>query len=153
MEVVARYLKNVAFEVSTRGHRVICDQPLVQDGGDAGMTPPEFLLGSLASCAGYYAAKYLQAHGLSAEGLSVRVFAEKAAAPARLSSFRVMISAPETADPKYQAGLLRAASHCLIHNTLVNPSQIHVSLDEFTELSERAGQLSHALAMEMPEAR
>jgi uncharacterized OsmC-like protein len=136
MELVATYLKDAAFEVSCRDHRVISDQPADKGGGDAGMTPPEFLLAALASCAGYYAAKYLEAHGLPAEGLAVRVTAEKSAAPARLSSFRVAIGAPEAASPKHQAGVLRAARHCLIHNTLLNPARIDVMLDDFIDVSE-----------------
>ena len=48
------------------------------------MTPPEFLLASLGTCAGFYAAQFLKNHGLSQKGLEVVVKAEKAAAPARL---------------------------------------------------------------------
>src|ERR1035438_5447527 len=60
MEVVAQYLADSKFEVAARGHRVICDQPVDNGGSDGGMTPPEFLLASLATCAAYYAAQYLK---------------------------------------------------------------------------------------------
>ena len=67
MEVSVRYLGEAKFEVAGRGHRVICDQPIDNGGADEGMSPPEFLLASLATCAGYYAAQYLKTRGLSAE--------------------------------------------------------------------------------------
>jgi uncharacterized OsmC-like protein len=153
MEVVAQYLNNVAFDVSSRGHHVMCDQPLAQGGGDAGMTPPEFLLAALASCAGYYAASYLDSRGLPVHGLAVRVTAEKDAAPARLSSFRVVIKPPESVPLKHQAGILRAASHCLIHNTLLNRSRIDVSLDEFTERIADPNKIGASMAMDALEAR
>jgi len=136
MEVKVKQIDRFKFNVTARTHSLICDQPEGNGGEDAGMTPPEFLLAALASCAGYYAAKYLEAHGLPAEGLAVRVTAEKSAAPARLSSFRVAIGAPEAASPKHQAGVLRAARHCLIHNTLLNPARIDVMLDDFIDVSE-----------------
>ena len=60
MEVSVRYLGDTKFEVAARGHRVICDQPIDNGGADEGMSPPEFLLASLATCAGYYATQYLK---------------------------------------------------------------------------------------------
>ncbi|HUJ21543.1 MAG TPA: OsmC family protein [Bryobacteraceae bacterium] len=117
MEAVVRYLSNVKFEATARGHHVICDQPVDNKGSNAGMTPPEFLLVSLGTCAGYYAAEYLRTRGLSTHHLTVRVSAEKATVPARLASFVVEVEAPEV-DAKHHDGLLRAVKACLIHNTL-----------------------------------
>ena len=125
MEVSARYLGDTKFEVSARGHRVICDQPLDNGGADGGMSPPEFLLGSLASCAGYYATQYMRTRGLAAEDLRVRVTAEKAAHPARLASFEIEVTAIGL-DERHQAGLLRAVKACLIHNTLLGAPSINV---------------------------
>jgi hypothetical protein len=51
MEVIARYPGDSKFEVAGRNHRVICDQPLDNRGSDEGMSPPEFLLASLAAAA------------------------------------------------------------------------------------------------------
>ena len=84
MQATVRYLGGVKFEASTRNHRVLCDQPVENKGTDTGMTPPEFLLVSLGTCAGYYAAEYLRARSLPVSGLEVRVSAEKNAQPARL---------------------------------------------------------------------
>jgi putative redox protein len=125
MEVTANYLRDSRFEITARGHRVPCDQPLDNGGADEGISPPEFLLASLASCAAYYAAQYLKARGLSAAGLEVRVSAEKALHPARLASFRVDISAP-ACEERHQAGILRAARACLIHNTLLAAPEIEI---------------------------
>ena len=61
MEVTIQHLGNVKFAASARGHRVICDQPAGNGGSDAGMTPPEYLLVSLGTCAGFYAVQYLKA--------------------------------------------------------------------------------------------
>ena len=71
MEVLAYYIEGSKFEVNARGHRVICDQPIDNGGSDEGMSPPEFLLASLATCAAYYAAQYLKTRGLPADDLKV----------------------------------------------------------------------------------
>lgn len=78
MEVTVEYLDQVRFAAEARGHRVICDQPPELGGADSGMTPPEFLLTSLGTCAGFYAVQYLRTRGLPAEGVRVVVTAEKA---------------------------------------------------------------------------
>jgi uncharacterized OsmC-like protein len=127
MEVSARYLEGTKFEVAARGHRVICDQPVDHGGGDEGMTPPEFLLASLAACAAYYAAQYLKTRNLSAEDLRVRASATKAAQPARLASFQIDVTAAGL-DDRHQAGILRAVKACLVHNTLLGGPSIDVAI-------------------------
>ncbi|HUK17579.1 MAG TPA: OsmC family protein [Bryobacteraceae bacterium] len=127
MEVEILHRGEVKFEAIARGHRVICDQPPANGGADSGMTPPEFLLVSLGTCAGFYAAQYLKARSLSADGLRIKVAAEKAAQPARLGRFQIEVTAPEL-DPQHQAGILRAVKSCLIHNTLLNPPAIEIVL-------------------------
>ena len=127
MEVTATHVGDSKFEVAVRAHRVVCDQPLESGGTDAGMSPPEFLLASLATCAGYYAAQYLKIRGLIVKSLSIRVVAEKVPHPARLGSFRVEVTTPGL-DPRHEAGVLRSVKACLIHNTLLGSPKIEVLL-------------------------
>lgn len=127
MEVSIRYRGNVRFEAVARGHRVISDQPVSNGGEDGGMTPPELLVSSLGTCAGYYAAQYLKARSLSAYGLEIRVTADKALHPARLAQFRVEVTVPGLA-PAHEDGILRAVKSCLIHHTLLNAPTIEIAL-------------------------
>jgi putative redox protein len=127
MEVIAQYAGGSKFTVEARGHRVVCDQPLDNGGADEGMTPPEFLLASLATCAGHYAAQYLKTRGLPLADLRVRVVAEKAMKPARLGSFRIEIELGEL-DARHEEGVLRAAKTCLIHNTLLAAPAIEIAV-------------------------
>ena len=125
MEVSVGYPGETKFEVAARGHRVICDQPIDNGGADEGMSPPEFLLASLATCAGYYAAQYLKTRRVPAEDLKVRVTGQNAAQPARLALFEIEVTAIGL-DERHQAGILRATKACLIHNTLLGAPSIEV---------------------------
>lgn len=130
METTIEYLGGVKFEASARGHKVICDQPLDNGGADEGMTPPEFLLASLGTCAGFYAAQYLRTRNLSREGLRVCVTAEKATGPARLGTFRIEVDAPGAAvDERHREGVLRSVKSCLIHNTLLQAPAIELTVN------------------------
>jgi len=127
MQIRVKHLEKVRFEATARGHRAISDQPPANGGDDAGFTPPEFLLVSLATCAGFYAAQYLKNHQLSQEGLEVAVDAEKVPAPARLGKFRIDVHVPGLAS-EHEAGVLRAVNACLIKNTLMQPPEIETVL-------------------------
>ncbi len=134
MEVEIFHKGGVTFEAVTRGHKVICDQPAHNGGLDQGMTPPEFLLASLGTCAGFYAAQYLKTRSLPADGLHIKVVAEKATQPARLGRFQIEVAAPAL-DEHHQAGILRAVKACLIHNTLLNSPAIDIILTEPDEVA------------------
>lgn len=127
MQTTIKYLDGVAFEAEGRGFRVVCDQPAAGGGQDRGMSPPEFLLVSLGTCAGYYALQYLKTRSLPVDGLTVRVEATKALNPARLGSFRIEVQIPEL-EERHREGVLRAVKSCLVHNTLLHPPQIETVL-------------------------
>ena len=131
MEVTAKYQGKMRFEVAARGHRIISDQPVSENGEgggeDAGMTPPELLLASLASCAAYYAAQYLNIRKLPSDDLKARVTAEKAANPARLTSFQIEVTVGGL-NERDQGGVLRSVKKCLIHNTLLSAPSIDVTV-------------------------
>ena len=130
MEVTVEHLGAVQFEIKARQHTIVCDQPRENFGHDEGMTPPELLLASLGSCAGFYAAQYLRKHKLATEGTRVRVTGDKLKDPARIDNFRIEIETPAELSEQYRAGVEAAVHHCLIHNTLLNPPRIAIEIKE-----------------------
>jgi len=128
MEVTVNHLGSVQFEVEARHHIVICDQPPDNGGFDEGMTPPELLLASLATCAGFYAVAYLKKHKLAESGTKVRVTADKVKPPARMDNFQIDIDVPVDLTEQHRKGVEEAVHHCLIHNTLLNPPKITIGI-------------------------
>ncbi len=124
MEVLVEHLGAVQFEIKARQHKIVCDQPPENGGFDEGMTPPELLLASLGSCAGFYAAQYLKKQKLAAEGTKVRVTADKFKDPARMDNFRIEVEVPLAFSEEHRNGIREAVNHCLIHNTLLHPPKI-----------------------------
>ena len=130
MEVTVQHLGAVQFEIKARQHSIACDQPAENGGYDEGMTPPELLLASLASCAGFYAAQYLRKYKLATEGTRVRVTADKVKDPARIENFRIEIETPIELTEQHRAGVERSVHQCLIHNTLLHPPQITIEIKQ-----------------------
>jgi len=138
MEVIVEHLGAVQFEIKARQHRIACDQPEENGGFDEGMTPPELLLASLGSCAGFYAAQYLKKHRLALGGTMVRVSADKAQNPARLNNFRIEVEIPSGINDHHRESIKETVHHCLIHNTLLNPPSISL------EIKSSASEASHS---------
>jgi putative redox protein len=132
MEVIVEHLGAVQFEIKARQHTIACDQPPENGGFDEGMTPPELLLASLGSCAGFYVAQYMRKHKLLGKGTLVRVSAEKMKNPARIDNFHIEVEMPLELDAEDKKGVEQAVHHCLIHNTLLHPPQIAVQVKSTT---------------------
>jgi len=129
VEVQVEHLGSVQFEIKTRNHSIISDQPVPDGGFDEGFTPPELLLASLGSCAGYYAAQYLRKHKLATEGTRVRVTCEKVKDPlARMTNFVIEVEAPVELSAEQQKRVEEAVEHCLVHNTLLRPPRISLKV-------------------------
>ena len=129
MEIKVSQVEGVKFAIQARTHTVVCDQPQENGGEDSGMTPPEFLLASLGSCAAFYAVQYLKARKLAESGVEVSVTAEKLKQPARLGNFSIRVTCPVALTEEQTEGLTRSVHHCLIHNTLLTPPAIRIELD------------------------
>ncbi len=137
MELIIEHLGAVQFEISTRGHKIVCDQPTENGGYDEGMTPPEFLLASLGSCAAFYAVDYLKRNKLLVEGTKVVINAEKVKPSAqpgekpsgvRIDDFHIEVKVPRELTPEQVKGMEDAVHRCLVHNTLLHPPKIGIEI-------------------------
>ena len=128
MEVKVTHLDRAKFAIQSRSHSILCDQPAENGGEDSGMTPPELLLASLGSCAAFYAVQYLKTRNLAETGVEVTVTAEKLKQPARVGNFHVNVLCPISLTEEQTEGLMRSVHHCLVHNTLLSPSEIAIEL-------------------------
>jgi len=129
VEVTVEHLGMVQFQIKVRSHSIISDQPVEQGGFDEGVTPPELLLASLGSCAGYYVAQYLRKHNLGLEGTRVRVTCDKAKDPVRMDNFDIEVDVPVELSAGHRKGVLDAVEHCLVKNTLLHAPKISLHVE------------------------
>lgn len=128
MEVRVSHLGQVKFNIQSRNHSILCDQPVENGGVDCAMTPPELMLASLGSCAAFYAVQYLKTRNLTDHGVEVSVTADKLKQPARLGNFNIHVECPIPLTEEQTEGLMRSVHHCLIHNTLLSLPEIKIEL-------------------------
>ena len=119
------------FALQVRGHRLVCDQPLAEGGGDQGPTPTELFVASLAACVAHYARRFLARHDLDPGGLRVDAdFTMSTDRPARVDTITLRLIIPQPLDPNRRRALLAVVDHCTVHNSLRTPPEVRVTLAE-----------------------
>jgi uncharacterized OsmC-like protein len=119
------------FELQVRSHRLVCDQPLAEGGGDQGPTPTELFVASLAACVAFYARRFLARHDLASGGLRVDAdFTMSTDRPARVDTITLRLDIPQPLEENRRRALLAVVDHCTVHNSIRTPPNVHVTLAE-----------------------
>jgi putative redox protein len=119
------------FQLQVRGHRLTCDQPSADGGGDQGPTPTELFVASLAACVAFYARRFLVRHDLDPTGLRVEAaFTMSPDRPARVDTITVRLLLPQPLAPNRRRALLAVVEHCTVHNSIRTPPEVHLTLAE-----------------------
>lgn len=114
-----------------RGHRLVCDQPVADGGGDQGPTPTELFVASLAACVAFYARRFLARHHLDATGLRVEAdFTMSTDRPARVAIITLRLLLPQPLEANRRQALRAVVDHCTVHNSLRTPPEVRVTLAE-----------------------
>lgn len=116
------------FLIRMRKHAVAVDQPTRVGGLDGAPTPVELFVGSLASCVAHFARGYLTRHGIDADGLQVTAGFEVAHRPPRVTTITVQVRPPADLPPEQYPAFRAIASHCTVHNTLLEPPVVSLEL-------------------------
>lgn len=119
------------FAILVRDHVIRVDQPYRSGGRDAGPTPVELFVASLAACAAHYGRRYLARHGLRSEGLEVTAdYTMSMARPARIPRVRLQVRCPTDLPATHLEGLKQAMEGCTVHNTLHRPPAVRLEIEQ-----------------------
>lgn len=114
------------YRVEIGSHVLTVDQP---DTGDAGPTPTDLFVASLASCVAHYAGRFFARHGIDPDGFAVGAsFAMATDRPARVGRIDLGLRLPRGFPDEMRARLLVVIDHCTVHNSITTPPEIRVEL-------------------------
>jgi putative redox protein len=122
------YRGGVRFDVTSRTHTLVTDQPVEDGGADAGMSPVELFVGSLGSCVAYFVARYCTRHQIPCEGLTIDVDWSYAEQPHRVGGIDLKLNLPAEMTPSQQEQLLKVAHGCTVHQSLAVPPKVGIRL-------------------------
>jgi putative redox protein len=124
MQIV--YRGGVRFDVISGKHSVVTDQPVEDGGHDDGMGPVELFVGSLASCVGYFVARYCARHQIPCEGFTMEADWTFAEQPHRVGSVELRLNLPSAVTPEQRDKLLKVAHGCTVHQSLTIPPKVEI---------------------------
>lgn len=116
------------FDILSQSHTAITDQPVEDGGTDAGMSPVELFVGSLAGCVGYFVSRYCMRHQIPCGGFSIDVAWSMAEQPHRVGAVSLRLNLPAELTPSQQERLLKVAHGCTVHQSLAVPPTVSIQI-------------------------
>ena len=121
--------ENYKIDVEYKGFTVKTDQP-VHDGGDnTAPSPFDYLLVSLASCAGYYALAFCKERKIPTEGLAVAMTFVRPSGARLIEKIVIEVTPPAGFPENYRAALLKSVDHCTVKAHLDQPPKFETVLN------------------------
>jgi len=129
MKLTVAYHGGVRYDITSGRHRVITDQPVEDGGHDAGMSPVELFVGSVAGCVGYFVGEFCARHEISRDGLTVDAEWTMAEGPHRVGAIALAIHLPHRMTPEQKERLLKVAHACTVHRSLEVAPRVEIKLN------------------------
>ena len=117
-----RHLGGDRYDAHVRGHWLVLDQPV---SGDAGPTPVEAFVASLAACAAFYAGRFLARHGIAGHRVECRYEQDAGGAVTLVALSLRTAPLPDA----LRTGALRAMEHCTVLRSIRGPLEVTVAVD------------------------
>ena len=116
------------FNIAGRGHTIVTDQPVEDGGENAGMSPVELFVGSLASCVAYFVGRYCARHQIPCDGFTIDTEWSYAEQPHRVGAIDMRIHLPVAVTAEQQERLLKVAHGCTVHQSLAVPPSVQIAV-------------------------
>src|SRR5215467_15783349 len=133
MKLTVSYQHGTRYDIVSGRHRIVTDQSVEDGGQDAGLSPVELFVGSLASCIGYFVGRFCARHDIPREGLSVNAEWTMAENPHRVGHVDLAIHLPQNLRPELTERLLKVAHGCTVHQSLMVTPTVGIKLALFNE--------------------
>ena len=128
MKLAVTYQGGSRYDVMSGTHMLVTDQPIADGGGDAGMSPVDLFVGSLASCVAYFVGRYCARHQIPCEGFTVDAEWSYAEQPHRVGAVELRVNLPSAVTPEQREKLLKVAHGCTVHQSLAVPPKVEIQL-------------------------
>jgi uncharacterized OsmC-like protein len=129
MKLTATYQGGTRYDITSAKHRVVTDQPVESGGQDAGMSPVELFVGSLAGCVAYFVGRYCDRHQISTKGLTVGAEWVMTEQPHRVGQIALTIHLPHRLTAEQTERLLKVAHGCTVHQSIALSPRVAIELN------------------------
>lgn len=129
MKLTVAYHSGTRYDITSGAHRIVTDQPLSAGGQDAGMSPVELFVGSVAGCVGYFVGRFCARHEIPRDGLTIDADWTLAEGPHRVGQINLSIHLPHRITAEQKEKLLKVAHGCTVHQSITAAPQVEIKLN------------------------
>jgi len=129
MTLRVAFHRGTRYDITSGRHKVVTDQPVADGGQDAGMSPVELFVGSVASCVCYFVGRFCTRHDIPQDGLLVDAQWEMAENPHRVGHITLAIHLPHRLTPDLKERLLKVAHGCTVHQSIAVAPTVAIQLN------------------------
>lgn len=103
------------------GFSVDTDQPVASGGAASAPGPYDLFLASLATCAGFFALRFMRERGIDVEGAGLTLSHEKDPASGLATEVRLHLTLPPGFPDRYRRAIVLAMDQCKVKRQLERP--------------------------------
>jgi len=118
---------NKKVNASFHGFEIRTDQPAAAGGEGSAPTPFDLFLASLGTCAGIFAAGFLQSRKLSTEGFKIDMSFDWDEEAHLIRKVGMKVTLPENFPPQYKAALIKSMELCTVKRHLAEPPRFEIT--------------------------
>ena len=109
-----------------KGFTIRSDQPEKSGGANAAPSPFDLFLGSIGTCAGFFALRFCQERQIDTAGLRLTMDVERDEERHRVSKLKIRIHLPKDFPEKYHKPIIRAVDQCAVKRHIMEPPEFEV---------------------------
>jgi ribosomal protein S12 methylthiotransferase accessory factor len=109
------------------GYSVETDQPAGAGGDASAPSPSHLFLASLATCAGFFALRFMRERGIDTAGAALTLTHETDAATGLASEVAIHLTLPPGFPDRYRRAIVLAMDQCKVKRQLEQPPRIAAS--------------------------
>lgn len=109
-------------------HLVHTDQPAKSGGRGNAPQPFDLFLASIATCAGFYALRFCERHGVDPRELQLQLEPRRDPEGKRVDLISIQVKLPAAFPAKYRDAVVRAIDQCAVKRHIVDPPKFEVQV-------------------------
>lgn len=121
MEMNVTFPGGKAVTAQLGNHAIKTDQPTAAGGSGEHPSPFGLFMGSIATCAGFFALRFCQERDIDTTGMDLTVSFDRDPETMMVSTVKTRINLPEGFPDKYKKAIVRTVEQCTVKKHLQNP--------------------------------
>lgn len=126
MQMEVSFPGGMAVNANFGDHIIPTDQPTIAGGDGEAPSPFALFVGSIATCAGFFALRFCQERKIDTEGMQLTCKVVRDPGTKKLETVKIDLKLPEGFPEKYSKAIIRTMDQCAVKRAILDPPEFEV---------------------------